>query len=308
MILASGLTPAWQGLMVFDGFHVGEVNRAREVCWYGSGKVLNAAVGVHHLGGTVKVLATLGGDPLAQIDRQFAEFGIPRRWIESRSATRVCMTILDRATGEVTELVENGRPLLEEELVRFREAYAEEVSNAKVAILIGSLPQGTPKSFYRELLQVTPCPAVLDFRGEELLGLLDLKPLVVKPNREELAATVGQSLESDAELVEAMQSLNQRGAQWVIITQGKKPVWLSSTDRVYRLFPPEVAKVVNPIGCGDAMAAAVAWAVGEGHEMVDAVRYGIAAATVNLGDQLACRLDREAVCRLAEGIRVEMQG
>ena len=50
-------------------------------------------------------------------------------------------------------------------------------------VLIGSLPNAAPPSFYRDLVACTPCPMVLDFRGAGLLSVLDLKPYVVKPNR-----------------------------------------------------------------------------------------------------------------------------
>ena len=116
LILSAGLTPAWQQILVFDQVRWGEVNRAREVAWCGSGKVLNAGMAVHRLGGPSLTLAPLGGSPLVEIDREFADLGVPRRWIETRAATRVCTTILDRATGRITELVENGRPLNEDEL------------------------------------------------------------------------------------------------------------------------------------------------------------------------------------------------
>jgi hypothetical protein len=39
VIIAAGLTPAWQQMLVFDGVRVGEVNRAREAYWCSSGKV-----------------------------------------------------------------------------------------------------------------------------------------------------------------------------------------------------------------------------------------------------------------------------
>ena len=97
--------------MVFDQVRWGEVNRARETAWCGSGKVLNAGMAVHRLGGPSLTLAPLGGSPLGEIDREFAALGVPRRWIETAAATRVCTTILDRSTGRITELVENGRPL-----------------------------------------------------------------------------------------------------------------------------------------------------------------------------------------------------
>ena len=99
MILAAGLTPAWQQVMVFPRFRVGEVNRAAEVHWHAQGKVINVGIAAHHLGGPSLTLATLGGTPLAEIDRELAELGVPRRWITTQAATRVCTTILDRASG-----------------------------------------------------------------------------------------------------------------------------------------------------------------------------------------------------------------
>jgi 1-phosphofructokinase family hexose kinase len=307
VILSAGLTPAWQQILLFDAFRYGEVNRASRAVWCSSGKVFNAGIAAHHLGGASLTLAPAGGPPREQIQREFDEMGLPCRLVPTRSATRVCTTILDRATGTMTELVENGRPLGRAELDLFLATYAEVAAKAEVAVIIGSLPVGTPVSIYRHLVEKTPCPAVLDFRGEGLLSVLDLRPLVVKPNREEFARTVGRPLDNDGSLFEAMQSLNRRGAQWVVITQGAGPVWVTSASAVYCLHPPPVTKqeVVNPIGCGDCMAAAIAWAERDGRQMVEAVRFGIAAAGENLRDLLPSRLDPARVQQRAEDVRVE---
>jgi tagatose 6-phosphate kinase len=309
LILSAGLTPAWQQIMVFDRLRPGEVNRAREVVWCSAGKVLNAGVALHHLGGPSLTLAPLGGPPLLEIEREFAELGAPRRWIETAAATRVCTTILDGATlegaaGQITELVENGRPMSERELHEYLAAYTEEAARAEVVVLIGSLPDGVPVSFYRELVAATRCPMVLDFRGEGLLSVLDLKPLVVKPNREELGQTFGRALDDDAALLAAMRELNCRGAQWVVVTQGAHAIWVSSLEHVYRLTPPQVDEVVNPIGCGDCLAAGIAWATRKGDTILDAVRIGIAAAGDNLGKLLPARLNRDEVMALAERVEV----
>ncbi len=305
MILTAGLTPAWQQILLFDHFRFGEVNRAREAHWCASGKVFNAGIAAHRLGGPSLTLATVGGPPLAEIDREFAALGVPHRWVRTESATRVCTTILDRATHQITELVENGRALTARELDEFLQAYAEEAAKAEVAVVIGSLPEGVPETFYRELLERTPCPAVLDFRGEGLLSVLDRKPLVVKPNREELVRTLGEPLPSDGELIAAMQSLNRRGAQWVVITEGGGPVWLTSATKVYRLHPLEAEEIVNPIGCGDAMAATIAWATRQGREMPEAVRLGMAAAAENLRQLYPCRFEIARLAELAEKVKVE---
>lgn len=305
MILSAGLTPAWQQIMVFRAFHYGDVNRASEVHWHAQGKVLNTGIAAHHLGGPSLTLAAVGGPPLPRIDREFAELGIPRRWVVTESSTRVCTTILDRATGVMTELVENGKPLRPEELDEFRQAYAEEAAKADVAVIAGSLPEGVPGSFYRDLVERTPCSAVLDFRGDGLLGVLDLKPLVVKPNREELARTLGQPLDDDRQLLDAMRSLNRRGAQWVVITQGAGPVWMTSAAKTFRLHSLPVDQVVNPIGSGDSLAAGIAWAVRDGRGMIDAVRMGIAAAAENVRRLDTGRLDPARVRELAARVRVE---
>ncbi|MGA2064241.1 MAG: PfkB family carbohydrate kinase [Thermoguttaceae bacterium] len=305
MILAAGLTPAWQHVLVFDHFRPGEVNRAGQSHWCASGKVLNAAVAAHRLGGPVLALVAAGGPHLAQMDRDLAALGVPRRWVVTQSATRVCTTILDQATGQMTELVPDGLPLTPAELDAFAAAYAEEAARADAVVLTGSLPAGAPAATYRRLVEKTPCPAVLDFRGEGLLAVLDLKPFLVKPNRQELALTLGRDLGDDTALQDAMHDLHRRGAQWVLVTQGPGPVWLTSAEHTYRLQPPPVGRPVNPLGSGDALAAAVALAISRGSPMIEAARFGIAAAGANLRQLLPGRLDPAGIETAAAQVRVE---
>jgi fructose-1-phosphate kinase PfkB-like protein len=60
--------------------------------------------------------------------------------------------------------------------------------------------------------------------------------------------------------------------------------------------------VVNPIGCGDCLAAGIAVGVESGLEMVEAVSLGIAAARENARSLLPARIDREAVHHAAESL------
>jgi tagatose 6-phosphate kinase len=305
LILSAGLSPAWQQILVFDQLRWGEVNRAGEAVWCGSGKVLNVGLAAHRLGGPSLTLSPLGGVPLAEIDREFADLGVPRRWIETQSATRVCTTMIDRGTGQTTELVESGRPLAEAEIDAYLAAYREESRKAEVVVLTGSLPSGTPASLYRDMVACTHCPMVLDFRDNGLLSVLDLKPHVVKPNREELGQTLGRPLDNDAALLAAMRELNRRGAQWVVVTQGAEAVWATSVEDTHRLRPPHVAEVVNPIGCGDCLAAGIAWAIRRGDSVVEAARFGIGAAADNLRTLLPGRLDLSKAAAWADQVEYD---
>ena len=326
MILAAGLSPAWQQIVVLDALCVGEVNRAREVHWCASGKVLNAGLALHCLsafpqtskggpGGScggefencqlpvgdasTRTLALIGGLTGEAIRREFAGLGVSSRWVTSQTATRVCTTILDRETGSTTELVENAGTISPAELDEFRSAYFEEAARAAVVVLTGSLPASVPATFYRELLENTPGRVVLDVQGEPLLAALECRPFIVKPNREELGRTLGRRIESDGDLHAAMRGLCRRGADWVVVSQGKERAWLASERELLSVSPPPVS-VVNVIGSGDCLAAGIAVGLTGGDEVPDAVLQGIAAAAENVGQLFPARLDPVRVRALRE--------
>lgn len=303
MILAAGLTPAWQQILTFDAFQPGQVNRAKTATWCASGKVLNVGMAIHFLGGPVQTLSPLGGVPGEAIRQEFSQRNVPARWIRSKTPTRVCTTILDERSDETTELVENSAPLQEGELDQFRQAFREEAAKAEWVVLSGSLPADVSPRLYRELMEDFSGRVILDVRGEELTQALDQKPFLVKPNREELAKTVGRNLSTKAETWAAMKELNRQGAEWVVITQGPDAVLASQESGAYRFIPPRLP-VVNPIGCGDCLAAGLAWAFHAGLPPLDALRIGIAAAADNLGQILPARLDPDRVREIAETVRL----
>ncbi len=303
MILCAGLTPAWQQVLVFDTFTPGEVNRAREAHGCASGKALNAARALYHLQAPVRALSLVGGLYGQEIRRDFAQLGIAARWVESQTPTRICTTIVDRQRRMATELVPHAAAQGSEDWETFAAAYAIEVKSARVAVLLGSLPAGTPVSYYRELLSQTTGKAILDARGAELLEALAVRPWLVKPNRIELGHTLGRILSDDADLFGAMKELNERGAEWVVITDGSRPAYASGQGRLYRLRPP-CRDVVNPIGCGDCMAGGIASAIWHGAEPLEAIRYGLAVAAAKLGQVLPGLLDPADVQALLPGVEV----
>lgn len=274
MILAAGLTPAWQQILSFDRLVAGEVNRAQQSLWCGSGKVLNVGAALHHLQAESRTLCPIGGLTGEQIKGDFARRGILARWLSIAATTRVCTTLLDRSTGVTTELVENSSPLSELELQLYLDAFAEEAKLATLVVLSGSLPKQTPCEFFRRLLERTNVPAILDVRGRELVECLPVQPLVVKPNREELAMTVGRSLESEDEVIGAMEEVRALGAQWVIVSGGPNPLLALGPNGLERVAPPSV-RVVNPIGCGDSLTAAIAAKIAIGWRPLEAIGFGV---------------------------------
>lgn len=304
MIVVAGLTPAWQQILRFDALCVGEVNRAREAQWCASGKVLNVGMALSCWEQEAHTICPVGGAAGLQIQEDCAAHGMNASWVTASAPTRVCTTLLDATTGETTELVENAGALSAAELAGFHALYRGVTSKANVAVFTGSLPASVPRTFYRELLEATPCPAILDVRGEELLLALECRPLVVKPNVSELAATLGRTLDTPGTLHAAMAELNDRGARWVVVSQGSAALWVRGEGQLWKVVPPKV-DVVNPIGSGDSLAAGIAWGLSEGSTFLDALRLGVAAAVENVRQLLPARPPATAVRRRAESILIE---
>ena len=277
MILCVGLSPAWQRHMYFDDFEMDEVNRATGGKLFSSGKALNAVITAHCLGAPCLGLTFCGGLQGEAMREDMNRRGIAFEGVETEAQTRCCTTLINRATGEVTELVESAPPVKPQELETLRQAILAHSDRSTIAVLSGSMPLGAPPETFHKLVDKTGLDIVADIRGPELLKLLPLRPLIVKPNQEELAKTLGTPTDSEDALKGAMQSLATRGARWVVISQGAGAVLVYGEGTFHRLRPPRIESV-NPIGAGDAFAAGIAVACSRGLEVLEAVRFGMAAA------------------------------
>jgi 1-phosphofructokinase family hexose kinase len=304
MILAAGMSPAWQQILEFDALHVGRVNRAIRATWCASGKVLNVGRALHVLGTPSRTLCAVGGTSGDSVRREFELAGIPAHWIDTGAPTRVCTTVLDRAAGETTELVENAAPCRDDVFDRFASAFADEVQSAELVVVTGSFPQNAPAGFVRRLLSASGAAALLDIRGADLLQVLDLHPFLIKPNRHELGETVGRRPSTDADLLIAMREMNQRGATWVVISDGGRALWASSQADAWRIEPPEIA-LVNPIGCGDCLTAGIADGVARRLSFIDALRWGVAVAAANAEQIIPARFDVTRAKELFAGIAAQ---
>ncbi len=290
-IVTVGLSPVWQHILEFESFQPGEVNRAERSAWCASGKSLNVAMGIRNLGGEITSVSIAGGSTGGAIRRQFEATGIDARWVETQSPTRVCTTILDRASGMSTELVENQPPLTDGELLALQRLAQTEIARSQIAVLSGSLPAGCLESFYADLmLDAGETQFLIDARGPELSACLPQRPLLVKPNREELERTLCRALATNDALIAGMKELNAAGAQWVVVTQGAQPVWVTSASETFCLPIVLVKDIINPIACGDALMAGIAWGLSQGRYLLESIHIGLHCAAQNAGDLLPCRL------------------
>src|SRR5882672_1394349 len=201
MFLCIGATPAAQRVMVFRNVTPDSVNRAITTVEGIAGKAVNVA----------KVLKTLGADPVAvgflggqrgeDIRRALRERGIKQEFVSVPSPTRQCVTVIDQQAQTQTELVEESQPVSPEHYEALIEIVRRRMPGSKTTILSGTLTPRAPTDFYLKCVECANASAtlaILDVKGEPLTLALQARPGLVKPNREELAASFGRDLANES--------------------------------------------------------------------------------------------------------------
>jgi len=92
----------------------------------------------------------------------------------------------------------------------------------------------------------------LDASGEGFRQAVTAVPALVKPNIDELQEFCGQSLNTQAEVIDAARRLLDLGLHTVVVSMGARGALFIEKDGVIRAVPPQV-QVKSTVGAGDAM-------------------------------------------------------
>jgi tagatose 6-phosphate kinase len=306
MIVCLGTTPVLQRSMVFERLQPNEVNRAAAVHDYASGKSINVARVLHTLGEPAVALGFAGGARGAEMLADVSAARIPHHFVDVPAPTRQCVTVIDRAAGAATELVEESRPVHPEHAHRLLAVLLREIGAATGCVLSGSLPPNWHPDFYLRCLRLIPAgsvPVMLDARGDALRSALPHGHFIAKMNREELAQTVGANPGDGAALVRAMRSILPAGGA-AVVTLGAGGVVACDVARAWRVHSPRV-DARSAVGSGDAFAAGAVARLARGDPLDRACAYGAACGAANAITDRAGHLSREDVEKIMPQVRVE---
>ncbi len=307
MILCIGTTPVLQRTFTLARLNLDQVNRAISTDEYASGKSINVARVLHTLGEEVIATGFLGGDSGRFIRDELSGGGLATDFITVEPKTRTCITVIDQSASTVTELVEESREIEKPAWSKLRSRIAELLPKAKVMVLSGSLTPNAPVDFYcwcANRATDSAINTVIDASGEPLRRALAARPLIVKPNRAELAKTLDTPIESDAALRDAIKQLIDLGPHWAVITEGKAGAIVSNASQFWRVRSPKV-EAVNPIGSGDSLAAGLASAISRGQRMPDACTLAVACGAANAMTARAGTVRPDDVAELLEKTTID---
>lgn len=293
--------------MVMQKLTVDAVNRAVMTLDGAAGKSINVAKVLKLLGEPCFATGFLGGDRGDFLRRVLAEKQVPHEFVNVAARTRECITVIDRLAGTHTELVEEGSPVSQAEFETLIDIVRRQVTACRAIVMSGTVASGGPADFYLQLTRLAHqagALGVVDAQGAALTAALLGNPDLVKPNRAELAASLGRELKNEDDTQAGMRELIARGARRVVVTAGQGPVLAFDGREFWRILPPSI-ETANPIGSGDAFTAALTARLVRGDDLGEACRWGAAAGAANALTLLPGELNREDVERLAGQTEVQ---
>lgn len=279
MIVTLTLNPSLDRTIEVDRLTKGAVIRATSASLDPGGKGVNVsrALLANRIPSTAVV--TVGGADGDQLVRLLETEGTAVRAVRVAGRTRSNVTIVE-PDGIVTKLNEPGEPLSGPELAAITEAMLAETEAASWLVACGSLPPGVPAEFYADLCDFFTIAGVrvaIDTSGPALLSAVKARPLLVKPNREELAEAVGHPVDRLGDVVEAAQELRGLGAGSVLASLGADGAVLVEDNGV-TIGEAKVGDLRSTVGAGDALLAGFLAAGARGPEaLAEALAWAAAA-------------------------------
>lgn len=255
------------------------------------GRGINAARVLTSFGAKILAVTTTGGEGGKRLEEKLKHDSFPVEFVKIRNHIRTNVTISDRQ-GLSVKLNELGPPISESELTGIRKAVEKHLKTASWLMLCGSLPPSVPTDFYSKLIKLAQknnVETLLDTDGDPLLSGIEAGPTVATPNQSEAERLLNRALITRSHSVEAVQRIKAMGPKYAVVSLGSRGVVAATPEGVLEVVPPRI-DAVCPIGAGDAMGAALVWAVARGYSFEEAARWGVAAGTASAklpGIQLA---------------------
>jgi ribokinase len=262
--------PTWGETVLGSAFRMGP-----------GGKGSNQAVAAARLGASVSIISKVGLDEFGNIARRtWADEGIDTRFVidTAEFATGSSTITVNEKTGDnaIVVVPGSGFRITCDELELARDAIAE----SAMFMTCLELPMDVVRHGLA-LAKSLGVPTILNPAPAQLLAD-DIYPLCdyITPNESEATRLTGVSVTDAPSAERAAEVLLSRGAPCVIVTLGEQGALIKTATLATHVPAFRAGSVLETTGAGDAFNGGLAVALAEGAEILDAVRFGCAAAAI----------------------------
>lgn len=218
-------------------------------------------------------LGFVGGNTGETIESILNIYGVKTDFVHIKGESRTNIKIIDDSIEERNEV---GPNISSDELNNLLQKLDSIPINSTL-IMSGSIPPGIPNDIYARIMRRVSdknIKFVVDTRGEALLSAVKEKPLIIKPNLDELLEIFSSDDRSHESIIEKAKYLIDKGALNVIVSLGEEGAILVDNEKNVIKQDAYHGIVKNTVGSGDSLVAGFVMAFDKGKEL--ALKFGVA--------------------------------
>jgi fructose-1-phosphate kinase PfkB-like protein len=286
MILIFAPYPTLERVALVEKFQPGPgAQKPMRVGVYAGGTGMRAATVARLLDGDVLALGFVGGQLGALLREGLDRQDVPHLLTPTVNGTRGGFLLLDKEQGVISYVPEPAPEISESEANALLHSLNRHLPTASL-LLIADDSQDLERDatlFARAIAQAKEqnIPVLADLGGSALTAALEAGVWLVRIELGALQRRTERSLQNDSAIITEALLLLEQGVGNVLITLGDEGALLITPEDKWRIKPPVVSHF-NSTGSGETLMGALAVRYLQTHDLVEAVRYGCAAASVNV--------------------------
>jgi 1-phosphofructokinase family hexose kinase len=309
MILSINANAAVDRVMFINRFLPGQVMRPEVSLDCVGGKGADSALVLSVLGAPHLLISFMAGENGRQLEKLYHKFGICSELLWVEGETRFSHVIVETDHNNLhSHITTRGYSINAEDYARFLDCVSSRVSAQDWILCAGSLPEGAPDTFYRDIIEIAHqngAKALIDCFGKPFKMSLEASPEVVKLNRLEFAATFSQSPVGISDLAKsARQVMNDYHLSAMVITLAAEGILAITPEGSYLVRGLHVAEV-NAAGAGDAASAAITYRLSLGDDWISALQWAGAAGAAVVLTQGTAECHYEDILHFRSQVQVE---
>lgn len=286
MIYTITLNPSIDYVIEVSRLTIGNVNRMERDFKFPGGKGINVSRILQRIDSASTALGFIGGFTGTFIEDCLKKEMVPHQFTSIEADTRINVKLRAETETEINSL----GPIIRSNEIAELKQILNQINDNDIVVLSGSTPPGLPSDFYHELIQITKeknAEFIIDTTGKTLLDALAYHPLLIKPNKDELAELYNTTFTSIEHVIPYGQKLLHAGAQHVIISMAGDGALFFTAAGTYQSNVIN-RPVKNSVGAGDSMIAGFIGNFVTSQDPVEAFKWGVACGSATaFSDDLA---------------------
>ena len=292
-------------LKIENEFKLGEINRLDSEKYAAGGKGVNVSIVLNNLMIPSVTIGFLGGFTREYYLSYLKEYTyIMPLFTQIEGNTRINIKLSykgDNGLNKEMDLNAHGPKISDNEFEKFKKRI-ERIDNGDIFVLSGNVQEELFEKMVTILSDLSSrgVKIILDTNYTLIRECLTLKPLLIRPNMEDMEELCDITIHSEDDLVKAGAALVEAGAKNVLLSLGLDGALLVCESGAFHSDHIK-GNIVSTTGADDAMVAAYVFDLQRGADEFEAFRYACAAgAATEFKSGLATRNEIEECYKLVK--------